>query len=224
MWDWSRKMSTLLGSIAFLSKTGSSTSLRGQEPHVHLHVCPRTGPCICPQQTHPRDFFFAAGTISASMLTLRSNFRVKHSLLGSWGEAAAAHPGVPPARPGPCRCPAERPGERGWCLTSVCLRRAFFLGSFSAELLRSLRAQGRQGDGNAAGWGSRGDARGRGLTLCYPPVPPPPPPRQRQGWCVGGTSASTCCGPGWSLQTGVELGCAGTPSPVPALAASHSQP
>lgn len=35
--------------------------------------------------THPRDFFFMAGTISASMSTFRSNFRVKHSLLGSCG-------------------------------------------------------------------------------------------------------------------------------------------
>lgn len=32
---------------------------------------------------YPSDFFFMAGTISVSMSTFRSNFRVKHSLLGS---------------------------------------------------------------------------------------------------------------------------------------------
>lgn len=32
---------------------------------------------------YPSDFFFMAGTISVSMSTLRSNFKVKHSLLGS---------------------------------------------------------------------------------------------------------------------------------------------
>lgn len=33
--------------------------------------------------TYPSDFFFMAGTISVSMSTFRSNFKVKHSLLGS---------------------------------------------------------------------------------------------------------------------------------------------
>lgn len=32
---------------------------------------------------YPSDFFFMAGTISVSISTFRSNFRVKHSLLGS---------------------------------------------------------------------------------------------------------------------------------------------
>ena len=32
---------------------------------------------------YPSVFFFMAGTISVSMSTFRSNFRVKHSLLGS---------------------------------------------------------------------------------------------------------------------------------------------
>lgn len=41
MWDWSRKMSTLPSSIAFLSKTGSSTSLWGHDPHLSPHLIPR---------------------------------------------------------------------------------------------------------------------------------------------------------------------------------------
>lgn len=40
-------------------------------------------------QPHPKVFFFMAGTISVLMSTLRSNLRLKHSLLGScsdgWG-------------------------------------------------------------------------------------------------------------------------------------------
>lgn len=36
-----------------------------------------------PTKPYPSDFFFMAGTISGSMSTFRSNFRVKHSLLGS---------------------------------------------------------------------------------------------------------------------------------------------
>lgn len=108
--------------------------------------------------------------------------------------------------------PVEHPKERGRCLTSVCRRRAFFLGSFSAELLRSLWAQSRQGDRDSMGWGHGEDTQDRGLTLCYRPVPPPPPPHQRQGWCVVGTSALTCCGPGWSLQMGVWMGCASIPA------------
>ena len=36
-----------------------------------------------PHRAYPSDFFFMAGTISVSMSTFRSNFRVKHSLLGS---------------------------------------------------------------------------------------------------------------------------------------------
>lgn len=47
------------------------------------------------RHTHPRDFFFMAGTISASMSTFRSNLRVKHSLLGSC-RRHAAHQGLPP--------------------------------------------------------------------------------------------------------------------------------
>lgn len=38
---------------------------------------------LSPIKPYPRDFFFMAGTISVSMSTFRSNFRVKHSLLGS---------------------------------------------------------------------------------------------------------------------------------------------
>lgn len=46
-----------------------------------------------------------------------------------------------------------------------------------------------------------------------PPVPRRLPPRRRQGWCAGGTSGWTRCGPGWSLRTGTGLSCAATPQP-----------
>lgn len=40
---------------------------------------------VGPPRPYPRDFFLMAGTISVFTSTFRSNFRVKHSLLGSWG-------------------------------------------------------------------------------------------------------------------------------------------
>lgn len=53
-----------------------------------------TPPCaLYPRLTsspYPSDFFFMAGTISVSMSTFKSNFKVKHSLLGSWGRKAGA--------------------------------------------------------------------------------------------------------------------------------------
>ena len=48
----------------------------------HPHPRPHS-PCLGPTKPYPSDFFFMAGTISVSMSTFRSNFRVKHSLLGS---------------------------------------------------------------------------------------------------------------------------------------------
>lgn len=49
----------------------------------HTYPPPPHSLCLGPTKPYPSDFFFMAGTISVSMSTFRSNFRVKHSLLGS---------------------------------------------------------------------------------------------------------------------------------------------
>lgn len=45
--------------------------------------CGGAGAAAPPPDPHPKVFFFIAGTISVLMSTLRSNLRLKHSLLGS---------------------------------------------------------------------------------------------------------------------------------------------
>ena len=49
----------------------------------HLQEATPAPQQVLPTKPYPSDFFFMAGTISVSISTFRSNFSVKHSLLGS---------------------------------------------------------------------------------------------------------------------------------------------
>lgn len=64
------------------SLTGHHIDIHSMPARSHIYPQPHS-PCLGPTKPYPRDFFFMAGTISVSMSTFRSNFKVKHSLLGS---------------------------------------------------------------------------------------------------------------------------------------------